>query len=118
MTDPAPTTVAAPRKLRFHVLRHDPRDPDSVPHVELFELEEAAGMTLFIALNEIREQLDSSLAFDFVCRAGICGSCQTRVCAGVPDHRDLILSDADKAAGQSLMICVSRALGDSLVLDL
>ena len=32
-------------------------------------------MTLFIALNEIREQLDSSLAFDFVCRAGICGSC-------------------------------------------
>ena len=32
-------------------------------------------MTLFIALNEIREQLDPSLAFDFVCRAGICGSC-------------------------------------------
>jgi fumarate reductase iron-sulfur subunit len=32
-------------------------------------------MTLFIALNEIREQQDSSLQFDFVCRAGICGSC-------------------------------------------
>jgi fumarate reductase iron-sulfur subunit len=83
MTDSAPAFSAAatggtsgpPRKLRFHVLRHDPRDPRSLPHTEVFELEEAAGMTLFIALNEIREQLDPSLAFDFVCRAGICGSC-------------------------------------------
>ena len=32
-------------------------------------------MTLFIALSEIREKLDPSLQFDFVCRAGICGSC-------------------------------------------
>jgi fumarate reductase iron-sulfur subunit len=32
-------------------------------------------MTLFIALNEIREKQDASLQFDFVCRAGICGSC-------------------------------------------
>jgi len=32
-------------------------------------------MTLFIALNEIRQNLDPSLQFDFVCRAGICGSC-------------------------------------------
>ena len=69
-------TQAAPsRMLHFHILRHDPHDPASVPHVEVFELEEAAGMTLFIALNEIREKLDPSLAFDFVCRAGICGSC-------------------------------------------
>ncbi len=72
----APTAPAAPlRKLRFHVLRHDPRNPESVPHFQTFEIEEAAGMTLFIALNEIREQLDASLSFDFVCRAGICGSC-------------------------------------------
>jgi fumarate reductase iron-sulfur subunit len=72
----APPVSNAPlRKLRFHVLRHDPRNPRSVPHFQTFEIEEAAGMTLFIALNEIREQLDASLAFDFVCRAGICGSC-------------------------------------------
>ena len=43
--------------------------------MQTYELEEADGMTLFIALNEIREQLDPSLQFDFVCRAGICGSC-------------------------------------------
>ena len=74
-TAAAPVPAGPPRKLRFHVLRHDPRDPASVPHIEVFELEEALGMTLFIALNEIREQQDPSLAFDFVCRAGICGSC-------------------------------------------
>jgi fumarate reductase iron-sulfur subunit len=67
--------VTRGRMLRFHILRHNPRNPDSVPGVQTFELEEAAGMTLFLALNEIREQIDSSLAFDFVCRAGICGSC-------------------------------------------
>jgi fumarate reductase iron-sulfur subunit len=63
------------RRLRFHVLRHNPRDPESVPHLQTYELEEADGMTLFIALSELREKQDPSLAFDFVCRAGICGSC-------------------------------------------
>jgi len=74
MTELVPSTAPA-RRLRFHILRHNPQDVGSVPHLETFELEEAAGMTLFIALNEISERLDPSLAFDFVCRAGICGSC-------------------------------------------
>ena len=43
--------------------------------MQTYELDEADGMTLFIALNEIREKQDPSLQFDFVCRAGICGSC-------------------------------------------
>jgi fumarate reductase iron-sulfur subunit len=66
---------ATPRRLRIHVLRHDPRDEDSRPRMQVYELEEAPGMTLYIALNEIRERQDASLNFDFVCRAGICGSC-------------------------------------------
>ncbi|MDX1734572.1 MAG: fumarate reductase iron-sulfur subunit [Halioglobus sp.] len=65
----------AGRGLRLDVLRHNPADPDSEPHLQTFELEETDGMTLFIALNEIRQQQDPSLQFDFVCRAGICGSC-------------------------------------------
>jgi len=65
----------APRTLNISVLRHNPSDPASVPRVETFEVEEAEGMTLFIALNEIRENQDASLQFDFVCRAGICGAC-------------------------------------------
>ena len=72
----APTAApAAPRKLVIRILRYNPQDPASAPHLQAYEIEEADGMTLFIALNEIREKQDASLQFDFVCRAGICGSC-------------------------------------------
>lgn len=63
------------RRLTFSVFRHNPRDPASAPRQDRFELEEQPGMTLFIALTRIRETLDPSLNFDFVCRAGVCGSC-------------------------------------------
>jgi len=63
------------RKLRFHILRYNPAKADDTPRVQVYELEEAPGMTLFIALTELREKQDPSLQFDFVCRAGICGSC-------------------------------------------
>ncbi len=65
----------APRNLQIRILRHNPHDPDSTPAFQSFALEEADTMTLFIALNEIRQLQDPSLQFDFVCRAGICGSC-------------------------------------------
>lgn len=67
--------VSAPRQLTFKLFRYNPQDADSTPKLESFTLEEADTMTLFIALNEIREQQDPTLQFDFVCRAGICGSC-------------------------------------------
>ncbi len=63
------------RTLRFNIFRHTPADPESRPRMERYELEESPGMTLFIALNLIREEQDPRLAFDFVCRAGVCGSC-------------------------------------------
>ena len=63
------------RLLKFHILRYNPQQPEVTPRMQTYELEEADGMTLFIALNEIREKQDPSLQFDFVCRAGICGSC-------------------------------------------
>jgi fumarate reductase iron-sulfur subunit len=69
------TAAGQHRQLSIKVLRYNPQDPDSVPHMQTYALEEADGMTLFIALNEIREKQDASLQFDFVCRAGICGSC-------------------------------------------
>ena len=64
-----------PRTLQIRILRYNPLDPESAPHFQTFELEEADTMTLFIALNEIRQTQEPSLQFDFVCRAGICGSC-------------------------------------------
>jgi succinate dehydrogenase iron-sulfur subunit len=63
------------RRLKISILRFNPHDPTSVPHMQTFEIDEAENMTLFIALSEIREKQDPSLQFDFVCRAGICGSC-------------------------------------------
>jgi ferredoxin-NADP reductase len=52
------------------------------------------------------------------CEAGICGECLVHVLAGVPDHRDSVLSDAERAAGKSMMICCSRSASEKLVLDL
>lgn len=65
----------AVRTLHFHILRHNPADPSSVPHIQEYIIDESESMTLFIALTEIRESQDASLMFDYVCRAGICGSC-------------------------------------------
>ncbi|MBU1659209.1 fumarate reductase iron-sulfur subunit [bacterium] len=67
------------RILNINILRFDPYDSKSVPHIQTFKIKEAYGMTLYIVLNEIREHHDNSLMFDFVCRAGICGSCSMLV---------------------------------------
>lgn len=52
------------------------------------------------------------------CQQGICGTCETRVLAGIPDHRDALLSDAEKAANDVMMICCSGSRTPVLVLDL
>ena len=67
--------VKSGQMIRLHILRHNPADPASEPHLQTYEIEQSDGMTLFMALTEIREKLDPTLQFDFVCRAGICGSC-------------------------------------------
>ncbi len=66
---------AAARRLRFEIFRFNPEDPNSEPHIDVFEIDERPYMTLYMALNEIRETLDSGLQFDFACRSAICGSC-------------------------------------------
>ena len=72
-----------PRLLTFNIFRFDPLQPGDQPQMVRYQLPEAPGMTVFIALNLLREQQDSSLQFDFVCRAGICGSC-AMVINGMP----------------------------------
>ncbi len=52
------------------------------------------------------------------CQQGVCGTCETRVIAGTPEHRDMILSDAERAANNVMMICCSRAVSAELTLDL
>jgi fumarate reductase iron-sulfur subunit len=72
------------RSLTFHIFRYNPQDADSSPRMDTFKLDETDSLTLFIALNRIREEQDPSLQFDFCCRAGICGSCALLI-NGRPD---------------------------------
>lgn len=62
------------RQLTFDVFRWHP-EQEQDPGLQRFTLEETAGMTLFVALNRLRDEQDPGLSFDFVCRAGVCGSC-------------------------------------------
>ena len=55
---------------------------------------------------------------DTSCEQGVCGTCLTGVVYGTPDHRDVVLSDLEKAANDKLCPCVSRSLSAELVLDL
>jgi vanillate O-demethylase ferredoxin subunit len=54
----------------------------------------------------------------YSCLEGVCGTCETRVLEGVPDHRDLVLSKEERAAGRTMMICCSGSRTGRLVLDL
>lgn len=63
------------RQLTISCFRFNPNIPGDKPRMQDYKLEEYDGMTLFVALNDIREKLDPTLVFDFVCRAAICGSC-------------------------------------------
>jgi ferredoxin len=54
----------------------------------------------------------------FSCEEGICGSCETRVLEGTPDHRDMVLSTSEQASNQVMMVCVSGCKSERLVLDL
>jgi ferredoxin-NADP reductase len=105
----------------LRVERFAPAEPasasvDSVFEVDLVQtgvtLRVPAGVSILAAAEQAGAFVTSS------CEQGTCGSCETVVLAGVPDHRDSVLTDAQRVAGDSMMICVSRAAGDRLVLDL
>ncbi len=63
------------RQLTIKVLRYDPQNCESKPYFKEYKLTETDSMTIYLALTQIRETMDAGLSFDFVCRAGICGSC-------------------------------------------
>ncbi|ERF81020.1 oxidoreductase [Bradyrhizobium viridifuturi] len=71
-----------------------------------------AGKTILDAL------LDAGIAANYACTEGVCGTCETRVLDGLPDHRDQFLSQEEQAANKSVMICCSGAKSRTLVLDL
>ena len=79
-----------------------------------------AGMTVDVppdtsVLEAVRR---AGLPVPVACPDGRCGACETRVLDGVPDHRDDVLTGEERAFGETMMICVSRATSPWLVLDL
>ena len=86
-----------------------------------FELELAAsGVTLQVPPDRSVFDViqDAGVSVLGSCHEGICGTCEQVVLEGEVDHRDSVLNDAEKAANDAMMVCVSRCLSDRLVLDL
>jgi len=88
---------------------------------QAFEVELAqSGQVLTVPADktilEVLEDAGCDPMYD--CKRGECGVCTAAVLEGVPDHRDYFLSDAEKAGGKLIQICISRAKTPRLVLDL
>ena len=71
-----------------------------------------AGVTVMQVLR------DAGVFVAASCEQGVCGTCLTRVIAGVPDHRDLYLTEEEQAANDQFTPCCSRSKSPTLVLDL
>lgn len=109
--------------------------PDGVLNVERFHPKEGAldgpddAFTVVCATSGIEVAVPAGTSIVDVlgengidvptsCREGTCGTCETTVLEGVPDHRDSILTPAEQASNDIMMICCGRAKTPTLVLDL
>ena len=95
--------------------------PDSHAGDQQFEVEISDTGQVFTipagkTIIEVLEDEGVDVMYD--CQRGDCGICQTDVISGEPDHRDVVLSDAERASGKVMQICVSRAKSARLVLDI
>jgi tetrachlorobenzoquinone reductase len=106
--------------------------PPERVHVEYFTAKEApaaeGGFTVVLAKSGksfqiapgktiLETLLDAGMNVASSCLEGVCGTCETRVLEGVPDHRDVVLTDSERKASKT-MICCSGSKTDKLVLDL
>lgn len=105
----------------LHVERFSPKDgvldgPRTSFEVELAE----SGTTLTVpADRSILDVIEESGIFVMSsCQEGTCGTCETAVLSGIPDHRDSVLTAAEQESGAVMMVCVSRSRSERLVLDL
>lgn len=103
------------RMERFHPKEIETTGPDRPITVVLSRsgrtIEVPAGLSILDSLERAGEDVPSS------CREGTCATCETPVLEGEIDHRDSILSPEERKSGKTMMICVSRAHTDRLVLD-
>lgn len=136
LAEPDPETLVyccGPEPLLAAVERHCASWPSGALRVErftakvdtaqrtAFEVELAqSGRTLLVPADQsiLSVVEDAGVQVLSSCREGTCGTCETVVLDGMPDHRDSLLTETERAAGDTMMICVSRACGPKLVLDL
>lgn len=79
-----------------------------------------SGVTVNIPADvSILESLENAgIAVPNSCREGTCGSCETTVLSGLPDHRDSLLSSEEQESGETMLLCVSRCKSDLLELEI
>ena len=109
-----------PRSLRRE--RFAPKQqPEAAAGDRDFEVELAlSGRVLTIAEDDnlLAELEKAGCQIANSCRAGICGTCVLKVLGGIPDHRDDLLDDEQRAANQMILPCVSRSMSKRLVLEI
>jgi ferredoxin-NADP reductase len=114
-----PEGLMAAVEERFPQVQLERFTPRAVAPGAAFEVElRRSGRTLTVpadssVLAAVRAELPNTL---YSCEQGFCGTCQQRVLEGEVDHRDELLTDAER--GDSMLICVSRARSERLVLDM
>jgi ferredoxin-NADP reductase len=94
------------------------RDPADEHALEVVLAESGRTVTVPEDRSILDVLLDEGVDVLSDCREGICGSCEVKVIEGEVDHRDHVLSEPEKAANSCMMVCVSRACGQRLVLGL
>jgi ferredoxin-NADP reductase len=108
----------------LHVERFAAKAPTAEQTAEALDQFEVicqrSGITLEITANKsILETLEEAdVPIMASCYEGVCGTCEARVLEGLPDHRDSMLTEPEKAAGEVMLVCVSRSRTERLVLDL
>ncbi|BBX65158.1 ferredoxin [Mycobacterium saskatchewanense] len=112
--------ICADLGLRLHVERFSPKplqqgEADQEFDVELTRSGVTVHVPVGVSILSVAERAGALTTSS--CEEGTCGSCQTTVLDGTPVHRDSVLSAQERAQGDTMMICVSRARG-RLVLDL
>ncbi|NGO41287.1 PDR/VanB family oxidoreductase [Streptomyces ureilyticus] len=107
-------------KGALHVERFEPKAQEPGENTEFEVVLERSGHTLTVpadvsVLDTVRA---AGVEVLYSCTEGTCGTCETDVIEGTPDHRDSVLTDEEREAGETMLICVSRCAGKRLVLDL
>jgi ferredoxin-NADP reductase len=105
----------------LHLERFAPSEPGEPVRAGSFEVELArTGRVLTVPPGRsiLRAVQEAGVEVLWSCTEGTCGTCETTVLDGAVDHRDSLLTPAERAANDTMFICVSRAAGPRLILDL